>query len=36
MIFCNLAIIYVAGRRERQLGQLKEDFISNVGLFMAN
>ncbi len=30
MIFCSLAIIYVAGRRERQLTQLKEDFISNV------
>jgi two-component system, OmpR family, phosphate regulon sensor histidine kinase PhoR len=30
MIFCSLAIIYVAGRRERQLAQLKEDFISNV------
>ncbi len=25
-----LAVIYVAGRRERQLRQLKEDFISNV------
>jgi two-component system, OmpR family, phosphate regulon sensor histidine kinase PhoR len=30
MIFCSLAIIYVMGRRERQLTQLKEDFISNV------
>ena len=30
MIFCSLAIIYVVGRRERQLAQLKEDFISNV------
>ncbi len=30
MIFCSLAIIYVVGRRERQLSQLKEDFISNV------
>lgn len=30
MIFCSLAIIYVAGRKERQLTQLKEDFISNV------
>jgi two-component system phosphate regulon sensor histidine kinase PhoR len=30
MIFCSLAIIYVAGRRERQLTQLKEDFIGNV------
>jgi two-component system phosphate regulon sensor histidine kinase PhoR len=30
MIFCSLAVIYVAGRRERQLAQLKEDFISNV------
>lgn len=30
MIFCSLAIIYVAGRRERQLARLKEDFISNV------
>jgi len=30
MIFCSLAIIYVAGRREQQLAQLKEDFISNV------
>jgi two-component system phosphate regulon sensor histidine kinase PhoR len=30
MIFCSLAIIYVASRRERQLAQLKEDFISNV------
>jgi hypothetical protein len=25
MIFCSLAIIYVAGRRERQLARLKED-----------
>jgi signal transduction histidine kinase len=30
MIFCSLAVIYIAGRRERQLAQLKEDFISNV------
>jgi len=30
MIFLSLAIIYVVGRRERQLTQLKEDFISNV------
>ncbi|MBZ5498092.1 MAG: HAMP domain-containing histidine kinase [Acidobacteriia bacterium] len=30
LIFCSLAIIYVAGRKERQLTQLKEDFISNV------
>ncbi len=30
LIFCSLAVIYVAGRRERQLTQLKEDFISNV------
>lgn len=30
LIFCSLAIIYVAGRKERQLAQLKEDFISNV------
>jgi two-component system phosphate regulon sensor histidine kinase PhoR len=30
MIFCCLAIIYVLSRRERQLVQLKEDFISNV------
>ena len=30
LIFSSLAIIYVAGRRERQLRQLKEDFISNV------
>jgi two-component system, OmpR family, phosphate regulon sensor histidine kinase PhoR len=30
LIFCSLAIIYVAGRRERQLTQLKEEFISNV------
>jgi len=30
LIFFSLAIIYVAGRRERQLRQLKEDFISNV------
>jgi two-component system phosphate regulon sensor histidine kinase PhoR len=30
MIFCCLIIIYVLSRRERQLVQLKEDFISNV------
>lgn len=30
LIFLSLAIIYVAGRKERQLRQLKEDFISNV------
>ncbi len=30
LIFISLGIIYVAGRRERQLRQLKEDFISNV------
>jgi two-component system phosphate regulon sensor histidine kinase PhoR len=30
LIFCSLAVIYVADRRERQLTQLKEDFISNV------
>jgi two-component system phosphate regulon sensor histidine kinase PhoR len=30
LIFCSLGVIYVAGRRERQLAQLKEDFISNV------
>jgi two-component system phosphate regulon sensor histidine kinase PhoR len=30
MIFLSLAIIYLMGRRERQLAQLKEDFISNV------
>ncbi len=30
MIFGCLTIIYVVGRRERQLAQLKEDFISNV------
>jgi signal transduction histidine kinase len=30
LTFLSLAIIYVAGRRERQLTQLKEDFISNV------
>lgn len=30
LIFLGLVIIYVAGRRERQLTQLKEDFISNV------
>jgi two-component system phosphate regulon sensor histidine kinase PhoR len=30
LIFSSLAIIYVTGRRERQLRQLKEDFISNV------
>ncbi len=30
LIFFSLAIIYIAGRRERQLRKLKEDFISNV------
>jgi two-component system phosphate regulon sensor histidine kinase PhoR len=30
MIFCSLVVIYLASRRERQLTQLKEDFISNV------
>jgi two-component system phosphate regulon sensor histidine kinase PhoR len=30
LIFISLAIIYVAWRRDRQLRQLKEDFISNV------
>jgi two-component system phosphate regulon sensor histidine kinase PhoR len=30
LIISSLAIIYFAGRRERQLRQLKEDFISNV------
>jgi two-component system phosphate regulon sensor histidine kinase PhoR len=30
LIFFSLAVIYRAGRRERQLRQLKEDFISNV------
>lgn len=30
LIFFSLGIIYVAGRRERQLRKLKEDFISNV------
>lgn len=30
LIFVSLGIIYVAGRRERQLAQLKEEFISNV------
>ncbi len=30
LIFCSLVIIYVAGRRERQLAQMKEDFISKV------
>ncbi len=30
LIFFSLGIIYVAGRRERQLRRLKEDFISNV------
>lgn len=30
MIFFSLVIIFVAGRRERQLTLLKEDFISNV------
>jgi len=30
LIFASVAIIYVAGRRERQLARLKEDFISHV------
>jgi two-component system phosphate regulon sensor histidine kinase PhoR len=30
LIFISLAIIYVAWQRDRQLRQLKEDFISNV------
>jgi two-component system phosphate regulon sensor histidine kinase PhoR len=30
MIFLSLTIIYLTARRERQLTQLKEDFISNV------
>jgi len=30
LIFSSLGIIYVAGRRERQLAQLQEDFISHV------
>ena len=30
LIFISLAIIYIAWRRDRQLRQLKEDFISNV------
>jgi len=30
LIFCSLAIIHVASRRERQLTQLKEDFINHV------
>jgi two-component system phosphate regulon sensor histidine kinase PhoR len=30
VIFISLIIIYLAGRRERQLRQLKEDLISNV------
>jgi two-component system phosphate regulon sensor histidine kinase PhoR len=30
LIFFSLAIIYIAWRRDRQLRQLKEDFISNV------
>jgi len=30
LTFLSLAIIYAAGRRERQLRQLKEDFIGNV------
>jgi two-component system, OmpR family, phosphate regulon sensor histidine kinase PhoR len=30
LIFFSLAIIYMAWRRDRQLRQLKEDFISNV------
>ena len=30
LIFSSLVVIYLVGRRERQLRQLKEDFISNV------
>ena len=30
MIFCSLVIIVIASRRERQLTQLKEEFIGNV------
>ncbi len=30
LIFISLAIIYIAWRRDRQVRQLKEDFISNV------
>ncbi len=30
LIFLSLGIIFIVGRRERQLRQLKEDFISNV------
>ncbi len=30
LTFFSLVVIYLAGRRERQLRQLKEDFISNV------
>jgi len=30
LVFVSLAIIYIASRRERQLRQLKEDFIGNV------
>jgi len=30
LTFFSLVVIYVAGRRDRQLRQLKEDFISNV------
>jgi two-component system, OmpR family, phosphate regulon sensor histidine kinase PhoR len=30
LVFLGLAIIYLASRRERQLRQLKEDFIGNV------
>ncbi len=30
LTFLSLGIIYVAGRRERQLARLKEDFINNV------
>jgi two-component system phosphate regulon sensor histidine kinase PhoR len=30
LILCSLAIIYVTGRRERQLARMKEDFISQV------
>ena len=30
LTFFSLVVIYIAGRRDRQLRQLKEDFISNV------
>lgn len=30
LVFLGLAVIYIASRRERQLRQLKEDFIGNV------